>query len=68
MGLSFRPLHLLAFTEAFAHDLVDRGFHKTRRDHLTMAISLAVIWDQVRVVSDVRAKLVTALSSCLNLG
>jgi hypothetical protein len=43
MRAGFGPLHLLFFTEAFAHHLIYRGLHETRRDRLTVAIALPVI-------------------------
>jgi hypothetical protein len=45
----------LFFTEAFAHDLIHRGLHKTRRDRLALVISLPIIRDQVPVVPNIRA-------------
>src|SRR5262249_11078328 len=52
----FGPLHLLFFTEAFAHHLIHRGLHKTCRDRLSIVIPLPVIRDQVSVVPDIRAQ------------
>ena len=45
----FRPLHLLPFTEAFAHHLVHRRLYETRRDRLAMTILVTIIWDQMRM-------------------
>src|SRR5262249_42671035 len=56
MRTGFGPLHLLFFTEAFARDLMHRGFHKTRRDRLALMISLPVIRDHVPVAPDIRAQ------------
>src|SRR5215470_2502560 len=53
----FGPLHLLFFAESSAHHFVHRRFHKSRRDRLTVTISLTVIRDQVPVVPDIRAQL-----------
>src|SRR5882672_12309430 len=50
MRTGFGPLHLLFFTESFAHHLIDRRLHKTRRDRLSMMIPLPVIRYQVPVV------------------
>jgi hypothetical protein len=50
MRTGFGPLHLLFFTEAFAHDLIHRGLHKTRRDRLAVVIALPIIRYQVPVV------------------
>jgi MmgE/PrpD N-terminal domain len=49
MRTEFGPLHLLFFTESFAHHLLDRGLHETRRDRLAVAISLPIMWYQVRL-------------------
>src|SRR4030095_1244219 len=49
----FGPLHLLLFTESFAHRFVHRRLHKPSRDRLSVAISLTVIRDQAPVVHDV---------------
>ena len=51
MRTRFGPLHLLFFTEAFAHDLMHRGLYKTHRDRLTLVISLLVIRYQVPVAT-----------------
>jgi hypothetical protein len=56
MCTGFGPLHLLFFTEAFAHHLIHRGLHKTCRDRLSIVIPLPVIRYQVPVVPDIRAQ------------
>jgi hypothetical protein len=43
MCTGFGPLHLLFFTEAFAHHLLDRGLHKTRGDRFSMVILVCFI-------------------------
>ena len=65
---AFRPLHLLPFTEPFAHHLVHDRFHETRRDYFTVAIPLAVVRDEVSIVPDVRAELFDGFDQLLELG
>src|SRR2546421_10640015 len=50
MRTGFGPLHLLFFTEAFAHHFIHRGLHKTCRNRLSLVIPLPVMRDQVPVV------------------
>src|SRR6266404_5172593 len=52
----FGPLHLLLLAESFAHHFIHRRFHKPGRDRFSVAISLAVIRDQMLVVHDIRAQ------------
>jgi hypothetical protein len=57
MRTEFGPLHLLFFTESFAHHLSDRGLHETRRNRLAVALSLPIMWYHVPVVHHRRAQL-----------
>ena len=67
MRTPFAPLHLLFFAEAVAHDLVHSRLHKARGYCLTIPIPLAIIRDQVRIVHDIRAKLLYCLEQRLEL-
>src|SRR5712692_3786647 len=52
-----RPLHLLALYKVFAHDLVDRRFHKGRANGVPLAIAFAEVGDKLTVVANVCIKL-----------
>jgi hypothetical protein len=52
-----RPLHLLLLHHALADHLVDRGLHEARADPFAIAIALAVVDDEARVVRDVGGEL-----------
>jgi len=54
--MSVGPLHLLFFTEAFAHHLMHGCLHKTCRDRFSMMIPLPVVRYQVPVVPDLRVQ------------
>ena len=43
MRTFLRPLHLLLFGKPFTYDLIDRRFHKARRNRLLIAPTFAVI-------------------------
>src|SRR5882724_3663427 len=64
----FGPLHLLFLAESFAHHFVHCRLHEACRDRLTMAIPLAIVRDQMRIVLDVRAKLFDGFNQLLKLG
>jgi hypothetical protein len=57
MRPTFAPLHLLAFAEAPADDLVDRGFDKAGADALPVPISLGIIGDEGAIAVNIRVKL-----------
>ena len=43
------PTHLLPLDEAFAHDLVDGGFHEPGSDGFAVAVAIGIIGDGVEV-------------------
>ena len=67
MRATFAPLHLLFFAKSFTHYLVHRGLHETCGNCLTVAISLAIIRDQVAIVLDIGAKLFHGFEELLEL-
>ena len=56
MDSPLTPTHLLFFDEPFAHDLINGGFHKPRRDPFAMAIPIPVIGDEGLVGRNVAAE------------
>jgi hypothetical protein len=48
---------LLLLAEAFADDLIDRGFDKPGADPFPAAVALAVIGDEALIVGDIRVEL-----------
>src|ERR1700740_1537250 len=65
MRTFFRPLHLLLFGKPLTYDLIDRRFHKARRNRLVIAPTFAVIWNECLVDNDIRVELVERLSELL---
>src|SRR5260370_41189341 len=55
MRTPFAPFHLLFFAEAFAYDLIYGRLDKARGYCLAIPIPFAIIWNQVRIVHDIRA-------------
>ena len=49
------PLHLLPLAKAFAHHLIHSRLHEPGGNRLAVAISLAIVRDQVAVVPNRRA-------------
>jgi hypothetical protein len=68
MRTFFGPLHLLFLAESFAHHFVHGRLHEARRNRLTMAIPLAIVRDQMRIVLDVRPELLHSFNQLLKLG
>ena len=60
-----RPLHLLLFGKALTYDLIDRRFHKARRNRLLIAPTFAVIRNECLVGNDIRVELVERFSELL---
>jgi hypothetical protein len=60
-----RPLHLLLFGKPLTYDLIDRRFHKARRNRLVIAPTFAVIWNEGLVDNDIRVELVQRFSELL---
>ena len=58
MGTSLGPLHLLLLSKAFADNGVHRQLNKPRGYALAGAEPLAVVYDAVGVVGDVRREFV----------
>ena len=56
------PLHLLLFGKPLTYDLIYRRFHKARRNRFLVAPTLAIIWNECLVDSDIRVELVERLS------
>jgi hypothetical protein len=47
------PLHLLAFHEPLAHDLINRGFHKGGTKDVPLTIAFAEVGDELLVIANV---------------
>jgi hypothetical protein len=53
MRTLFCPLHLLAFAEALADHLIDRGFHKARADAFAVPVAVAIVRNEAFIVLNV---------------
>jgi hypothetical protein len=52
----------------FAHHLIHGRFHEARRDRLPMAIPLAIVRNQMRIVANIHAKLINGFLQLLKRG
>lgn len=51
------PSHLLTLDHTLAHDLMDRRFDKAGRDPFAVAVTLAIIGDELLIALDLRVQL-----------
>jgi hypothetical protein len=51
MRPAWGSLHLLAFAQALADHLMDRGFHEARADAFPSAVARAIVWMVTRGMS-----------------
>jgi hypothetical protein len=61
MGSALRPLHLLLLYHALAYHLIDRRLLEVRADQFTVAVTLAVVWDELPVLTNVGVEFLDAL-------
>jgi hypothetical protein len=67
MRAALRPLHLLAFAEAFAHHLIHRGLDEPRGNRFAMTIPLAIVRNQVAVIPNICAEFFHSFAQLLEL-